>query len=150
MNKTVTLLTTSLFGLALMAYGQNNNASAAKVQAAAPQANQSSELVPMTATFDPWLGNVTSTYAFIGSSVTQQKVITITNLNFGTSSPAAISCQPRQSAPYLSTIYHDTFACQVVTTGNNFIQVRVQRLDQATGWGQNLRLDFIVFSKVNN
>jgi hypothetical protein len=150
MKTAIRLITTSLFGLALMAYGQNDNASIPKAQVAAPQANQSKESMPANATFDPWLGNVTSTYAYVGSSVFNQKVIDIFGFNFGTSSPAATSCQPRQSYPFQSTVYHDTFACQVVLTGNNYIRVRVQRLDAPFGWGQNLRLDFIVFSAINN
>jgi hypothetical protein len=149
MKTTIRLITTSLFGLALMAYAQNNNAAVPKVQAAAPQADKSKESMPMTATFDPWLGNVTSTYAYAGSSYYQEKTIDVYGFNFGTYYPAAISCQPRQSVNY-DYGYPDAFSCQVIYAGNTYIRVRVRRLDSASGWGQNLRLDFIVFSAINN
>lgn len=153
MKTTIRLITTSLFGLALMAYGQDNNASVPRVEAVPHTANNSKDSVDVSpaTTFDPHLGSVTSTAAFVGSSVLQRKVVDVFSpqFNFGTSSPAAISCQPRQTSPFLSTIFHDTFACQVVSTGSHFIRVRIQRLDQPTGWGQNLRLDFIVFSAFN-
>jgi hypothetical protein len=105
--------------------------------------------ISSSASFIPGLGNVTSTWANVGSSNFHTKTVLVTGFSFGTIRPAAISCQPRQSSN-LEHFFPDVFACQVVTTSNNTIRVRIRRLDAASGWGQNLRLDFIVFSRVNN
>jgi len=40
--------------------------------------------------------------------------------------------------------WSDEFAVQVVTTSTTEIRVLVRRLDVNSGWGQNLRLDFLI------
>ena len=83
MKTTIRLITTSLFGLALMAYGQDNNASVPTVQAVPHTADNSKDAVDVSpaTTFDPHLGGVTSTAAFVGSSVLQRKVVDVFSPN---------------------------------------------------------------------
>jgi hypothetical protein len=100
-------------------------------------------------------------WAYIGSSADQQVTVDVGGLNFAYSSryysnykPASIVCQLRQydNEEYY---YPDIFGCQVISTYYSYydhydhIRFRVRRLDQPYGWGQNLRLDFVVFESEN-
>ena len=97
----------------------------------------------------PGLGNVVSTFADIGPSNTQELTVTITGFNLTTDVPAAVVCQPRQNANQ-DFQFPDIFGVQVVTTSATQIVVRISRLDAAGGWGQDLRLDILIFDSVNN
>ena len=57
--------------------------------------------------------------------------------------PFVVMVQPRQSYNGDSW-WHDQFAVQVIKTSANNITVRVRRIDQETGWGQQLRLDVVI------
>ena len=150
MKNRITLVTLSIFGLSMLALAQPQDESSPAAEVVQVQTDKPSEgpidINPNT--FDPWLGNVASHFAYVGSSPFQQLTRDIGGFNFGTSLPAAISCQPRQSVNF-DFGFRDAFSCQIIRTTPSSIRVRVRRLDQATGWGQNLRLDFIVFSKWN-
>ncbi len=104
---------------------------------------------PTPRVFVPGLGNVVSTFAFVGSSPTNYLNVTITNLHLSTPFPASIQVQTRQS-DNRDFGFRDEFAVQVITTNTNSMLVRIKRLDQNTGWGQNLRLDILIFDQVNN
>lgn len=55
--------------------------------------------------------------------------------------PSVVLCQTRQM-DNSNFGYPDQFAVQVIETGENFLRVRIRRLDNnGGGWGQNLRLD---------
>lgn len=97
----------------------------------------------------PGVGNVTSTFAFVGASGSQEQTYNLTGLHLSTPFPAAVMVHPRQS-DNRELGYHDQFAVQVITTSTTVIRVRVRRLDQNSGWGQNLRLDLLIFDQVNN
>ncbi len=97
----------------------------------------------------PGLGNVISTFAFVGNSDTNEKTVDIINLHLSTPFPACIQLQPRQS-DNRENGFADEFAVQVITTNSRGLRVRIKRLDQNTGWGQNLRLDILIFDQVNN
>ncbi len=97
----------------------------------------------------PGAGNVTSTFAVLQPSGTQEHTYDITGLHLSTPFPASVQVHPRQS-DNRELGYHDQFAVQVITTSTSVIRVRVRRLDQASGWGQRLRLDLLIFDQVNN
>ena len=156
MKRVFGIVPIAVLSLTAMAFAQTSNQAPApspRVEDKAQAQDAATNTVPLVekpnSVWTPQLGNVTSTYAYVGSSAYQQKTINITGFSFGTYSPAAISCQPRQSANW-EYWWPDQFACQVISTSYNSIRVRVRRLDAAIGWGQNLRLDFIVFDRVNN
>ena len=149
MKNIIRLLAIASFSLAGTAFAQNTAPAPRSVEAQDARAQELAAPVTPNARFDPFLGNVTSTYAYVGSSYYQELTVDVYGFHFGTNTPAAISCQPRQSANY-EYWYPDEFACQVITTSANTVRVRVRRLDNNSGWGQNLRLDFIVFDSVNN
>jgi hypothetical protein len=97
----------------------------------------------------PGLGNVVATFCIAGSSSTQDLLLTMTGLNLTTDTPAAVLIQTRQSVNQ-NFGFTDEFAVQVIDTSETEILVRIHRLDQNSGWGQDLRLDlFIVDSVVN-
>jgi hypothetical protein len=97
----------------------------------------------------PGLGNVVATFCIAGSSSTQDLLLTMTGLNLTTDTPAAVLIQTRQSLNQ-NFGFTDEFAVQVIDTSETEILVRIHRLDQNSGWGQDLRLDlFIVDSVVN-
>jgi hypothetical protein len=97
----------------------------------------------------PGLGNVVATFCLAGSSSTQDLLLTITGLSLTTDTPAAVLIQTRQSANQ-DFGFTDEFAVQVIDTSATELLVRIHRLDQNSGWGQDLRLDlFIVDSVVN-
>ena len=53
-------------------------------------------------------------------------------------------CVPKNLLVYAAR-FSDEFAVQVISTTQNQITGRVQRLDNPnSGWGQNLRLDFLI------
>jgi hypothetical protein len=97
----------------------------------------------------PGAGNVTSTFVIAGSSGTQELILTITNLHLTTGSPATVICQPRQSVNQ-NFNFPDIFGVQVVTTAANQMVVRIRRLDANSGWGQDLRLDLLIFDNIHN
>lgn len=91
----------------------------------------------------PGLGNVTVTSVTLPPSATQQMLVAVQGLNLTTNTPAAVLVQPRQSVNQ-NVAWSDEFAVQVMTTSTTEIQVLVRRLDMNSGWGQNLRLDFLI------
>jgi len=97
----------------------------------------------------PGLGNVVSTSVDVGSSPTQALIVTIAGLSLTTDMPAAVICQPRQNLNEDLGL-QDTFGVQVITTAADHIVVLITRLDSASGWDQDLRLDFVIFDQANN
>jgi hypothetical protein len=95
------------------------------------------------------LGNVTSTYTIVGSCPTNCLKLTISGLSLRTSSPAVVLLQPRQGENQ-DFGYPDEFAVQLITTAADSLQVLIKRLDSGSGWGQNLRLDILIFDGVND
>ena len=91
----------------------------------------------------PGLGNVTATSVTLPPSANQDLLVAVTGLNLTTNTPAVVLVQPRQSVNQ-SFGWSDEFAVQVITTSTTEIQVLVRRLDANTGWGQSLRLDFLI------
>ena len=74
-------------------------------------------------------------------------IFTSTGWSFGTNYPRSVQVQARQGLNNPNTGYPDQFAVQVLSTTATSITVRVRRLDDGTGssgWGQSLRLDFMV------
>jgi len=95
-------------------------------------------------TFGQQLDKVTFGFATVGASATPGLRFTITGLSLSTATPTVVLFQPRQSANQ-DDGWTDEFAVQVITTAQNHISGRVQRIDNPTsGWGQNLRLDFLI------
>lgn len=97
----------------------------------------------------PGLGNVTSTFALVGNSNNVMKKVLLTNLRLTTPTPAVVLLQPRQSDNRDLNL-NDAFAVQVITTARDSILILIRRLDQATGWSQNLRIDILIVDKVVN
>jgi hypothetical protein len=91
----------------------------------------------------PGLGNVTATSVTLPSSPNQNMLVVVQGLNLTTNTPAVVLVQPRQSANQ-NLGWSDEFAVQVITTSTTEIQVLVRRLDINSGWGQHLRLDFLI------
>ncbi len=110
-------------------------------------ANQAKGLTPSAVV--PGLGRVANTYAIVGPSTTNEITRTITGFQFSTAEPATILLQARQSANR-DFGYHVVFAVQVVETGMDHITVHIKRLDNAGGWGQNLRVDILIIEQTNN
>jgi hypothetical protein len=72
--------------------------------------------------------------------------LTITGLSLGTPTPSPATCHPRRN-PATNNIDHgwlDEFAVQVATTATTRILCRVLKVDTNSGWGQDLRLDFLI------
>jgi hypothetical protein len=70
-----------------------------------------------------------------------------TGWSFGTAVPAVVLCQTRQ-ADNQDHGWGDQFVTQVVETGFDFVRIRIRRIDggpSGISWGQNLRLDVVVF-----
>jgi hypothetical protein len=97
----------------------------------------------------PGLGNVVSTFAFAGSSNTQAKKLNITGLHLTSATPSVVIVQPRQSDNQDHN-WGDEFAVQVISTTNTSVLCLIRRLDGASGWGQNLRLDLLIVDQTNN
>jgi hypothetical protein len=91
----------------------------------------------------PGLGNVTATSVTLPPSASQELLVVVQGLNLTTNTPAVVLVQPRQSWNQ-NKGWSDEFAVQVITTSTTEIQVLVRRLDDNSGWGQNLRLDFFI------
>jgi hypothetical protein len=89
------------------------------------------------------VGNVTYWRVTIGPR-NGDVVFKITGLNLATASPWCVVFQSRQ----LDNIDHgwpDQFAVQVIETSNDFIRVRIRRIDSpGSGWTQQLGLNFII------
>jgi hypothetical protein len=95
-------------------------------------------------TFGQQLDKVTFGFATVGASNTPGLRFTITGLSLTTATPTVVLVQPRQSDNQ-DHGFSDEFAVQVISTTQNQITGRVQRLDNPnSGWGQNLRLDFLI------
>jgi hypothetical protein len=91
----------------------------------------------------PGLGNVTTTSVTLPPSPNQNMLVVVQGLNLTTNTPAVVLVQPRQSVNQ-NLGWSDEFAVQVITTSTTEIQVLVRRLDNNSGWGQHLRLDFLI------
>jgi hypothetical protein len=91
----------------------------------------------------PGLGNVTAGSVIAGSSQAQDLLFTIAGLSLTTDTPTVVLLQPRQSVNQLSG-FSDEFAVQVLTTSETELQVLVRRVDMASGWAQELRLDVFI------
>ena len=95
-------------------------------------------------TFGQMKDYVTYGYAIVGSSSTPGLRFTIQGLTLNSGTPNVVLFQPRQSVDE-DFGFSDEFAVQVITTSTTQITGRVQRLDNPnTGWGQDLRLDFLI------
>jgi hypothetical protein len=91
----------------------------------------------------PGLGNVTVFSVAVPPSAAQSLLVTVTSLNLATDTPTVVLVQSRQTVNQ-NMGWPDEYAVQVVTTSKTQIQVLVRRLDQNSGWGQSLRLDFFI------
>jgi hypothetical protein len=91
----------------------------------------------------PGLGNVTATTVTLPPSASQDMLVVVNGLNLTTNTPRVVLVQPRQAVNQ-SLGWSDEYAVQVITTAKTQIQVLVRRLDVNSGWGQNLRLDFLI------
>ena len=91
----------------------------------------------------PGLGNVMATSVTLSPSATQQMLVVVKGLHLTTNMPKVVLVHPRQSVNQ-SLGWSDEFATQVITTSQTEIQVLVRRIDANSGWGQNLRLDFLI------
>ena len=91
----------------------------------------------------PGLGNVTATTVTLPPSASQDMLVVVNGLNLTTSTPRVVLVQPRQAVNQ-NLGWSDEYAVQVITTSKTQIQVLVRRLDVNSGWGQNLRLDFLI------
>jgi hypothetical protein len=91
----------------------------------------------------PGLGNVTTLSATVPPSTTQSLLVVVKGLNLTTDTPSNVQVQSRQAVNQ-NVNWSDEYAIQVVTTAKTEIQVLVRRLDQNSGWGQSLRLDFFI------
>jgi hypothetical protein len=91
----------------------------------------------------PHLGSVTAASVTATTSTSQQRLFIVQGLNLTTKTPAVVLVQPRQ-ADNQNNGWPDEFAVQVIATSKTEIQVLVRRLDKNEGWGQNLRLDFLI------
>lgn len=95
-------------------------------------------------TFGQQLDKVTFGFATVGSSNTPGLRFTITGLSLTSATPTVVLFQPRQSDNQDNN-WSDEFAVQVIETAQNQISGRVQRIDNPnSGWGQDLRLDFLI------
>jgi hypothetical protein len=91
----------------------------------------------------PGLGNVTATSVTLPPSASQDLLAVVKGLNLTTDTPTVVLVQPRQAVNQ-NLGWSDEFAVQVITTSKTEIQVLVRRLDANSGWGQDLRLDFLI------
>jgi hypothetical protein len=91
----------------------------------------------------PGLGNVTATSVTLPPSANQEMLVVVNGLNLTTNTPKVVLVQPRQGVNQ-NLDWSDEYAVQVITTSKTEIQVLVRRLDMNSGWGQNLRLDFLI------
>ena len=97
-------------------------------------------------TFGQQLDHVTFGFAIVGASPTPGLRFTITGLSLHNplpATPSVVAFQPRQSANQENN-WPDEFAVQVIDTAQDHISGRVLRIDSNSGWGQELRLDFLI------
>jgi hypothetical protein len=91
----------------------------------------------------PGLGNVTATSVTLPPSASQEMLVVVNGLNLTTNTPRVVLVQPRQAVNQ-NLGWSDEYAVQVITTSKIEIRVLVRRLDVNSGWGQDLRLDFLI------
>jgi hypothetical protein len=91
----------------------------------------------------PGLGNVTATSVTLPPSASQEMLVVVNGLNLTTNTPRVVLVQSRQAVNQ-NLGWSDEYAVQVITTSKTEIRVLVRRLDVNSGWGQNLRLDFLI------
>ena len=91
----------------------------------------------------PGLGNVTATSVTLPPSANQEMLVVVNGLNLTTNTPRVVLVQPRQAVNQ-DLGWSDEYAVQVITTSKTEIRVLVRRLDVNSGWGQDLRLDFLI------
>lgn len=92
----------------------------------------------------PGLGNVVATFVTIpGGSPSQDLLVTVAGLNLTTSTPAVVLVQTRQAVNQ-NLGHPDEFAVQVISTSTTQLVLLVRRLDNNSGWGQELRLDIFI------
>jgi hypothetical protein len=73
-------------------------------------------------------------------------IVKANGFSFSVPQPRNIQLQARQS-DNVDYGWSDQFALQIIETGMDFIRFRVMRLDAGSGpvgWGQSLRVDFLV------
>jgi len=101
-------------------------------------------------TFGQQLDHVTFGFAIVGSSPTPGLRFTITGLSLHTATPTVVLFQPRQSLNQDNN-WSDEFAVEVIATAQDHILGRVLRVDPGAppGWGQDLRLDFLIIELKN-
>jgi hypothetical protein len=87
-------------------------------------------------------------YAIVGSSPTAGLRFRLEGLNLETAQPTLVHFQPRQSDNKENN-WTDEFAVQVIETATDHVVGRVLRIDSNSGWGQQLRLDFLII-ELNN
>lgn len=96
-----------------------------------------------TYTFGMQKGHATIGFAVLGPSNAAGLRFTVTGLNLNTSTPRVVALHPRQSDNNEHN-WSDEFVVQVIQTAANHILGRVLRVDSNSGWGQQLRLDFLI------
>jgi len=89
------------------------------------------------------IGDVLYGTATFGPS-NRQNVLWGLSMNLATDNPYVVILQARQGDNQ-DFNFPDTFDLQVVTTSASLITFRVRRSDADAGWGQNLRIDVMVF-----
>lgn len=97
----------------------------------------------------PGLGTVTSTWGFAGPSATVAKKVNFLGLQLSSANPAVVILQARQSENQDHN-YPDEFAVQVVSVTPNGVLCLIRRIDAASGWTQNLRIDILIIDQMHN
>lgn len=72
------------------------------------------------------------------------KTVTIDGLNLS-SKPTVVTCQPRRKDEGSNQDRTEVFAVQVMKTSASEIRLLVRRVDANVGWGDQLRIDVIIF-----
>ena len=92
----------------------------------------------------PGLGNVTTTSVTLPPSASQEMLVVVNGLNLTTNTPRVVLVQPRQAVNQ-NLGWSDEYAVQVINhEAVADAEALVRRLDVNSGWGQNLRLDFLI------
>jgi hypothetical protein len=90
------------------------------------------------------LGEMHHGHVLIGSSTSNIVTARVNGWSFSTPTPSVVLCQARQS-DNTDHGWQDAFVIQVITTGTNFITLRIRRVDtSSSGWGQKLQIDMLV------
>jgi hypothetical protein len=97
----------------------------------------------------PGLGTVTSTWGLAGPSTTVAKKVNFVGLQLSSANSAIVMTQARQSANQDHN-YPDGFAVQVVSVTPHSVLCLIRRVDAASGWAQNLRIDLLVIDQLLN